>query len=322
MLTTFIIILALLGLSASFSSFETALFSLSPLEKHRLQSGTGLSPFIGKILEKPRELLTTVLLGNELVNVAISILGGGIFLELFRGYDIRIVYVVAIVVTTFMVLVFGEIIPKNVAIRSRVIVSQFLIFPYNFFAWLVTPFRVVLTYITDRLVGLFGADPQRRLIVEEEFQTLLEMGQKEGTLADLEGTLIKNMLDFSSMTVAQIMTPRQEIVAIPESFSLKQVFEILRNHRYSRIPVYRENIDHWIGILHVKELIRLRLSAADEISIPSLLKPFVEIKPQQKLSTALEEFKQKRVHMGIVRNEEGFCVGLVTMDDLLGRIFS
>lgn len=322
MLTTSVVILVLLGLSASFSSFETALFSLSSLEKHRLQSGSGLSPYIGKVLERPRELLTTVLLGNELVNVGISILGGGLFYQLFRGYDARVVYVLAIVVTTFLVLVFGEIVPKNVAIRNRVVVSQLLILPYNFFAWLVTPFRIVMSYFTDRLVGLFGSGPQRRLIVEEEFQTLLDMGQKEGTLADLERNLIKNMLDYSSMTVSEIMTPRQEIVAIPENSSLKQVFEVLRTRRYSRIPVYKENLDRLVGILHVKELVRLRLSPIDELPLSTLLKPFAEVRPDEALSGALEKFKQKKVHMGVVLDHNQQCVGLVTMDDLLGRIFS
>lgn len=322
MLTTFVIILVLLGLSASFSSFETALFSLSPLEKNRLQSAGGLSFFIGRVLDKPRELLTTVLLGNELVNVGISILGGGFFYEMFRGHDTRIVYLLAITATTFLVLVFGEILPKNIAIRNRIIVSQLLILPYNFFAWLVTPFRIVMSYFTDRFVGLFGSGPQRRLIVEEEFQTLLDMGQKEGTLADLERNLIQNMLDYSSMTVSQIMTPRQEIVAIPENFSLKQVFEVLRTRRYSRIPVYKENLDQWIGILHVKELVRLRLSPIDELPLSSLLKPFAEVRPDEALSVALEKFKQKKVHMGVVLDHDHQCVGLVTMDDLLGRIFS
>ncbi|MBI2980912.1 MAG: HlyC/CorC family transporter [Deltaproteobacteria bacterium] len=322
MLITFVVILVLLGLSASFSSFETALFSLSPLEKHRLRGGSGLAPLIGKVLERPREFLTTVLLGNELVNVGISILGGGLFYKLFRGHDSRVVFLGAIAATTFLVLVFGEILPKNIAIRNRIMVSQLLVLPYNFFAWLMTPFRIVLSYIADRLVGIFGAGSQRRLVVEEEFRALLEMGYEEGTLADLESSLIRNMFDFSSMTISQIMTPRQEIVAVPEGFALKQVFEVLRNHRYSRIPVYRDHPDQWIGILHVKELIRLRLSDSDEIALKSLLKPFAEVSPRQTLSAALEEFRKKRVHIGVVRNDEGFCIGLVTMDDILGRVFS
>ena len=319
---TLLIILLLLVISASFSSFETALFSLSPVERQRLKTaGGGLSAPIPKILEKPRELLTTVLFGNELVNVAISILAGGLAYDLLEGHDPRLVYLLAITVTTFFLLVFGEIVPKNVAVRNSLMVSQLLVLPFRLFSWLVAPFRLVLVRLADRLVKLFGADPRRgRMIVDEELKTLLELGRREGTLEDLERTLIQNALDFSGVRVAEIMTPREKIVAIPQNLTLPQVLDFLYDHRFSRLPVFRRDLDDVVGVLLAKELTALRLSRSQTVPFDKILKPFAEIHPDQDLAEAFREFQKKRIHMGIVR-DMGTTLGLVTMDDLLRRFF-
>lgn len=322
MITPLLFIVLLLFFSASFSSLETALFSLTPMEKQRLRAGTGLSAVILKVLEKPRELLTTVLFGNELVNVTISILAGGLAYELLEGYDRRVVYLATIAVTTFFLLVFGEIVPKNIAVRNSVVVSQLLILPYRLFSWLVSPFRAVLTKFTDRMVKIFGADPQKgRMIVEEELKTFLELGRREGTLADLERTLIQNALDFSGVRVAEIMVPRDKIVAIPETFSLNQLLDFLYEHRFSRLPVYRDDLDRVIGVLYAKDLTSLRLSGNDSLRLKDLLKPCAVVGPGQSLSEVFQEFKKNRIHLGVVKEGGGSTVGLVTMDDLLRRIF-
>ncbi|MBI2500269.1 MAG: HlyC/CorC family transporter [Deltaproteobacteria bacterium] len=321
MIYPLLIIFFLLLMSASFSSFETAVFSLSPLEKHRLKQAGGLSALVLKVLEKPRELLTTVLLGNELVNVAISILAGGLAYQFLKGHDVRFVYVLSLAVATFLILVFGEIIPKNIAIRNRQTVSHFLIFPFNVFSWLMTPLRRLLTVITDRLVALFGILPQRRMIVEEEFKTLLEMGREEGTLEEFERTFLQKVFDFSSIHVSQIMTPRRSIVAIPDTFPPEEVLGVLRENRYSRIPVYKGRLDEVIGILHAKSLLDLKVSEPSVINLSERMKTFVTVRPHQKLPEVFEEFKQKRVHMGIVKDEHGSTVGIITMDDLLEGLF-
>ncbi len=320
--TSLLLIVVLLALSASFSALETALFSLSALEWYRLRTGSGLSSWITKILERPREILTTILFGNELVNVAISILAGSVAYGLMAGQNPRWVYLVAISITTFFLLVFGEIVPKNVAIRNSVIVSQLLILPYRFFFWLTTPFRKPLVQFTDFLVHRFGGDPEKgRMIVEEELKTLLEMGQHQGTLADLERTLIRNALDFSEVPIAEIMTPRQKIIAIPEDWSLKKILDFLFGNRFSRLPVYRHNLDQITGILIAKELVPLRLVPAGERKIQEILKPFAVVTERQPLSQVFEEFRSRRIHMGIVIDQKGATLGLVTMDDLLRRLF-
>lgn len=321
-----IAILFLLILSASFSSLETALFSLSPVERRKLKQAGGVSAFITKTLDRPRELLTTVLFGNELVNVAISILAGSLALELWGEKDIRLVYLVSIAVTTLIILIVGEIVPKNIAVRNALLVSQVLILPYRLFSLLVTPFRVALAKIVDSLVGVAGLDPEkgRRLIVEEEFRDLLELGGEEGGLAPLETGLIRGALDFSNVRVHQIMTPRQKIVAVPQGLSLPAVLKRLHENRFSRIPVYEGDLNNVVGVLFAKDLLPHRVAHPDPVppSLQEILKPFATVDPGDSLDEVFQKFRSRQVHMGIVRGDRGSVLGLVTMDDLLRRFFT
>ena len=320
-----IILFLLLLFSASFSGLETALFSLSPLQRYRLRETGGVSSLVTKVLERPRELLTTLLLGNELVNVAISILAGGWAYDLLVGYDVRTATLLSIGITTLVLLIVGEIVPKNIAIRIPLILSQVLIVPYKLFSWLVLPFRLSFTKVTDWIVSLFGADPRkgRRLIVDEELRSLIELGRTEGTLADLERTLIQNALDFSNLKVGQVMTPRQRIVAIPVNLSFNKILKVLGENRYSRLPVYEQGLDHIIGVLHAKELLSFPSQSKDSKWPPlsELLKPYTPVSPEESLDHLFQEFQGSRIHMGVVRDGAGHVVGLITMDDLLRRFF-
>jgi putative hemolysin len=324
-LLTFFFLLLLLAFSASFSSFETALFSLSPVQRYRLNQAGGVSSLISKIVAKPRQLLTTVLFGNELVNVAIAIVAGGLAYDLLQGYWVRTVYLASIAVTTLVLLIFGEILPKNIAVRNPVIVSQVLVVPYQFFAWVVFPFRVFFTKIADGIVRLFGADPRkaRRLIVEEELRSLLEHGKKEGTLADLERTFIQNALDFSQTNLDTVMTRREKIVAVSADTPLPEILKTLEARRFSRIPVYEKDLDHVIGILYAKELLPFCLLPAGTKPPPlrEILKPHIEVSPEEALDHIFQKFQQYRVHMAIVKDRRQKVIGLITMDDLLRRFF-
>lgn len=291
-----------------------------------MKEAGGLPALIHKVLEKPREFLTTVLFGNELVNVAIAILSGAIAYDFLVGLPDRTVYLLSTAVTTLVILIVGEIVPKNIAIRIPVLVAQFIIVPYLLFAWLITPFRVLFTKIADAIVRLFGADPRkaRRLIVEEELRSLLEQGKKEGTLADLERTLIQNALDFSDLKVFKVMTQRENIVALPVGTTLPEALKILEKKRRSRFPVYEDNnLNRVIGILHAKELLPFRLdpNAGDKLKLRDILKPHIDVSPEETLDQVFQKFQQFRVHMAIVKDRTQKVIGLMTMDDLLRRFF-
>ncbi|HSA58366.1 MAG TPA: hemolysin family protein [bacterium] len=320
-----LILILFLAMSAAFSGFETALFSLSPMQRFRLKESGGVATLIHRVLEKPRELLTTLLFGNELVNVAISIIAGSLAYDVLTRMPVRSAFLVSTAVTTVVILIFGEILPKNFSIRIPVLAAQVLVVPYLLFAWVVYPFRIVFTKIADGIVRLFGGDPKkgRRLIVEEELRSLLEHGKQEGTLADLERTLIQNALDFSAHKLFKVMTQREQIVAIEAGATLDAILRVIREKRFSRIPVYEKNLNQIIGVLYAKELLRYRHDGRDAevFSLRDILKPHMEVSPDETLDHVFQKFQHYRVHMGVVKDRMQKVIGLVTMDDLLKRFF-
>jgi CBS domain containing-hemolysin-like protein len=324
-MATLLILILFLAMSAAFSGFETALFSLSPMQRFRLKEAGGVATLIHRILEKPRELLTTLLFGNELVNVAISIIAGGLAYDVLTRVPVRTAFLISTAVTTLVILIFGEILPKNFSIRIPVLVSQVLVVPYLLFAWLVYPFRIIFTKIADGIVLLFGGDPKkgRRLIVEEELRSLLEHGQQEGTLADLERTLIQSALDFSGLKLFKVMTQREKIVAIAAESELPEILRTIQEKRFSRIPVYEKNLNQVVGILHAKELLGFRCNGkgAEGFSLRDILKPHMEVSPDETLDSVFQKFQRYRVHMGVVKDRTQKVIGLITMDDLLRRFF-
>lgn len=324
-MVTFLILIILFATSAAFSGFETALFSLSPLQKHRLKEVGGVGTLVSRVIEKPREILTTLLFGNELANVAISIIAGGIAYEVLTSVSIRTAFMIATLVTTIVILIFGEILPKNIAIRTPALASQVLVVPYLLFAWVVFPFRYIFTKIADGIVLLFGGDPKkgRRLIVEEELRSLLEHGKQEGTLEALEGMLIQNALDFSALKLFKVMTQRENIVAVPADATLPDLLKTIREKKISRIPVYEGNLNQIVGILHAKELLRFRPDGPEtkNFSLHDILKRHMDVSPDETLDHVFQKFQHYRVHMGIVKDRTQKVIGLITMDDLLRKFF-
>ncbi len=324
-MVAFLILVLLLAFSAAFSGFETSLFSLSPMQRFRLKEAGGVATLVHRVLEKPRALLTTLLFGNELVNVAISIIAGSLAYDVLTRIPVRTAFLVSTAVTTVVILIFGEILPKNFSIRVPVLVAQVFVVPYLIFAWVVYPFRIVFTKIADGIVLLFGGDPQkgRRLIVDEELRSLLEHGKQEGTLADLERTLIQNALDFSALKLFKVMTQREQIVAIEAGASLDEILAVIREKKFSRIPVYEKKLNQIIGVLYAKELLRYRHDGGEAagFSIRDILKPHMEVSPDETLDHVFQKFQHYRVHMGVVKDRTQKVIGLVTMDDLLRRFF-
>lgn len=318
-----VLIFFLLIFSASFSSFETALFSLSESERAKMKDAGGVSAYILKVVQKPRSLLTTVLLGNEVVNVSISILAGGLSYIFMKDFDPHYATLITVGVTTMVILVFGEIVPKNIAVRMPMMVAQVLIIPYMAFAWIVTPFRFIFYKMSSVLVSCLGGDPKasRRMIVEEELRDLLEMGKNEGTFPRLEQNLIQNTMDFYDVKVSDAMTPRELVMGISVEATYRDVLKIIEKRRFSRLPVFEKDLDFVVGILHVKEL--LAHDPDDKIAqdLHDHLKPFTVVSPNEILDNLLQEFQKKKIHMAIVKEVSGPMLGIITLDDIVRRLF-
>jgi CBS domain containing-hemolysin-like protein len=309
-----------LVLSAFFSSSETALFGLSSLRvrKYKATSDRNLRA-IARLLEAPRELIVTLLIGNELVNVSTSILVAALALSVWGPSGKW----AAMVISTLLLLVFGEVAPKTYAIHRPESHSRLVVRPLSAFQWLITPVRFLLVrlvdFLTPRAAGKVKA--RRARLTEEEFKTLVELGHTEGVLEAEEKELINSVVAFGDTRVGEIMTPRTDMTCLPKEITFDDVMALVRKSFYSRVPIYRESLDHIVGILYVKDLLKVVRGDQSSWRLRDVLRPVHFILQTKLVSEMLQEFQAKKFHMAIVVDEHGGVAGLVTMEDILEELF-
>jgi magnesium and cobalt exporter, CNNM family len=317
LLPSVILIAALLTVSGFFSGSETALFSLSAIQKDRLaRSGAGYGRRINALLAKPRRLIVTILMGNEMVNVSISAVSAAVFAVLLPGNRWAPVLIV-----TAALLIVGEISPKSVAITRPILFSRIISAPLTIFYRLVSPARWIVfgvVVLMDKLTG--HPDQNEQSINEEEFRQLALVGFKEGVLARDEAEMIRRVFDLGETTVEKIMTPRTEITALPEDLSTEEAIEMFRTRRRSRLPVYRDTIDDIVGVLHANDILRHKL-ADQEPKVGQMVRSPLYVPAAMKADEALRLFRQKQTHLAIVIDEYGGTAGLITLDDVLAELF-
>ena len=324
MLSLLVLFIILLGCSAFFSGSETALFSLSELRLRRSRIGTRTSSALSTFLKSPREMLVTILLGNELVNVSLSIVGAAVVSRLFR-LSVEVETIAAVALITPVLLILGEIIPKNVAVRFADQLAPIIIWPLSLFSRLILPFRLVLTWIADRMVALFGGRPEDAapMMKEEEYRRLIDLGRKEGVIVEEERELIHKVFEFTDKAVADIMTPVGNVFSLSVDLPYERVMEEIKSTQFSRIPFYKENPSNIVGVLHVKELFAFhrRLQAGEELGFEKLLLSPLFVDSSTPLESLLKEFQRTQMHMAVVRGKAGAIQGIVTIHDVLEELF-
>ena len=313
----FILVAFLILCSAFFSGSETALFSLSAIQRDRLgREETKSSRRILALLSEPRRLIVTLLMGNELVNVSLSAVLAGLFTELLPGNQWA-----PIVIGTGTLLMLGEITPKSVAISRPMVWSRFASLPLSLFALLITPVRIIIHGIVVAISSIFGTrtiGPEP--ISEAEFRQLAQVGAEEGTLEEEEADMIIKVFNLAELRVEKIMTPRTEIIAFESTPTVSEALDEIRSQRYSRLPIYDDDLDNIIGVLHVNDLLRHSLGTANP-TLGEIARNTIFVPVAMKGDELLQQMKQNQTHMAIVIDEYGGTEGLVTLDDVLGEIF-
>jgi len=305
----------LLCFSAFFSGSETAMFSLNRL-KVRQMAASPSSPkrLVAKMLSNPHRLLATILFGNMLVNVASSSLGENITSYLFSGGTALFVAVLAM---TLLILLFGEIMPKIIAVEWPAQIAPLVVVPLNIFSMIISPARRSLRWITDLFVGPVGHKlTPTQGATEEELKTALDIGYSEGAVHRLERDLIEKVISFGDKRVEQVMTPRMRMVSIGVNTPIDRALRFLKRKGYSRVPVYEGNEDTIIGILHIKDFLRQPKGE----SLRDYLRPVYFIPETKKVDDLFREFQSKRQHLAVAIDEYGIVSGVITMDDLLEEI--
>lgn len=306
-------------LSSFFAAAETSVNSLAPAKVRTLlkekKPGAIQLDWLKKHYHKT---LIAVLLGNTFVD---TLAAGVTTLLVTERFD-SIYLGLASGVLTIVSLIFGEALPKAVANLHAQRVGLLVARPVRLYVWLITPVVWALDHVISAILRLLGA-PQHNQVTDEELIAMASIGAEEGSIDKHELELIENALEFNDIPVEGIMTPRVHIDAIPETFKLDEATEFAVHHTHTRIPVYRDNIDHIVGILSLKELLKQYHTQDDpdhtSLRQINLLAP-LKVPSSMKVQELFRQFKKRRTHVAIVLDEHGGTAGLVTMEDLLEEL--
>ncbi len=307
-------------LSGLFSCSETALFSLNPLQVHKMEEDKSLfMTFVRRLLARPRRLLITIIVGNEAINIIITILITSVFVSLFAASGSWLAIALA---TPFMV-IFNEAIPKTLGVTQPVVYSSFLSPVIWFFYRLLRP----VTWLFEKVAGFFivffpaAGLKEEKYLSEEEFKELIDVGQEEGALEEVQRDLIHRVFLMNDQPVSEVMTPRVDMFCLPASLGLKGLEEEIIRSRHSRIPIYGVDRDDILGILLTRDLLQPN-KKHKPVDLASILKRPYFVPLEMTVGRLLLDFQTRALQMAIVVDEFGGVSGMLTLEDILENLFS
>lgn len=322
LLLHFGLILLLIIFSGFFSGSETALFSLSLVQKESIKNkGHKKAGLIDKLLENPRRLIITILIGNDLVNITASVIAAYTFTSIYGEFGRW----VAIAVMTPITLILAEIIPKTFCMVHNERLAPVVAGPLNRFAQFTSPLRWVFDKVADFLIRHSGALKNNKpdTVMEDDFLEMVDLSHQEGEIEVMEKELIHNVFEFSDTKVFQVMTPLNDFFSLSSETKKEDIINQILENGLSRIPVYEKTPQNITGILYAKDLLKIDLTLIKDTEnlLHKVQREPYFIPETQKIDTLFHTLKQKRIHLAICLNEKGEVTGLVTMEDLLEELF-
>ncbi len=343
-------IAALIIAAAFFAGSETALFSLSRATRGALGgSGGRAARRLTLMLAHPRRLIVSIIVCNELINIANSSVAATVTAYLAPGLGQAAQVALTTAVMLPIILFFGEMLPKSVALRLNVRWARWVSWLLAALTLVIAPVRVLLQTIATGVLTVVGARPMTREegLREEEFRALVDVGSEEGELQVAERRLIHNVFEFGDTTVGKVMTPAEKVFALPYEMPLSRMVEAIAAERYSRVPIYKSQRGDGkrlgraeptptggrtappgargamevVGILLAKDLSGYAWGALEGHTVQDLLHPVLFVPRTTKCDQLFREFQRKRTHVALVVDEYGRLAGLVTMEDLLEELF-
>ncbi len=317
-----VVIVVLLGLSGFFSSSEIAMFAFP---NHRLEAvvneGKRGSKTLQKLKEDPHRLLVTILVGNNLVNIAMSSIATGL-LGYFLASQSMAVFIATFGITA-LVLLFGESAPKSYAIDNTESWALRIARPLKFAEILLLPLVVLFDYLTRIVNKLTGgrAAIEEGYVTRDEIRDIIETGEREGVLDEEEREMLQRTLRFNRTIVKEVMTPRLDMTAVSKDATIDEAIEICIQSSHERLPVYDGELDNVLGVAHINELIRNRhYTDSTEIDLEDVIDPTLHVPESKNVDELLQEMREQRLNMVIVIDEFGTTEGLATMEDLVEEI--
>jgi putative hemolysin len=319
-----LILVVFLMFSALFSFSETVLFSLRKSELMMMAASQNKKEkIIAAVMVTPQKILITILLGNLFVNLIISALSTRLLLSMWEEYG----HFIAILLVTPIIILFGEIFPKIVAILNPGKYSGYIINIINIIHGLFAPIRVILIGYVDLMIRIFGLIPDRdSKITEEDLDNALRISETDGVIGTEESKFIKNVLRFSKKEAQNIMIPRNQSMFVPYNATVDEAIQIFSKTRSIRLPVYKGDMDNVVGVLDYRDLLPYRWGIKNARNINRLLYSIYHYPSSKELGELLDEFLRKKIQIAVVVDEYGGTAGIVTLSsilsELLGRGFS
>ncbi len=308
-------------LSAFFSSSETAFIALQRFRlQHMVDTKVKGAQRVTRLVERPERLLSTILLGNNFVNVAAAALATVLAVSVW-GQEQGVL--IATIGLTIVLLVFSEITPKTLATRHAEKLSLFYARPIAAMAWIFTPFVAVLSWIASGVTRLVGGTPlHRSLVSEEEIRSMITVGHKEGLVEEEEAEMLHKVFEFGDRQVSEAIVPRPEVISVEKGATLADFLAIYAESPMSRFPVYEENMDNVVGILSVKDVLMALAKGAitHEDTIDDLIRPAYFTPETKRIGELFTEMRDKNYRMCVVVDEYGGTAGVVSLSRLMEEI--
>jgi gliding motility-associated protein GldE len=315
----------LLAASAFFSGSEVALYSHDKRKINTLFSKRPLIlRYINSLITQPRRLLVTILIGNTVVNVAASIVAVTLAIELspLFGISKEIAITIQIIILTVLILIFGELLPKVFASKNPVSFSKAVIFPLYWISVIIYPLSEIINELIKTAISKINVHKIKAVLTKEELSELTDIGQEKGTLEEEEQEIIKSLVFFRNIIASEIMTPRVDTKAIHVGCKFDEVVKIINETGHSRFPLYEEDLDKIIGVLHAKDILPFINNSNSHKSkdISSIARKAMFVPKNKKIYDLLREFQSKKTHIAIVVDEYGGTAGLITLEDIIEEV--
>jgi len=307
-------------LSAFFSSSETAFIAIQRIRlEHLVSTKVKGASRVARMIERPEKLLSTILLGNNLVNTAAAALGTVLAISIWGEHGVLI----ATIGVTVLLLIFAETTPKTIATQHAERLSLTLARPLSMISWLFTPFVIALSWIVSGFTRIIGGNPvSRSLASPEEIRTMISVGHKEGTVEEHEAKMLHRVFEFGDRPVREVMVPRPEVVAIEEGSKVSDFLALYADSPLSRFPVFQENMDNVIGILSVKDVLMALATntVSDKSIIDDLARPAYFAPETKPIDELFVEMRDQNYRMCVVVDEYGGTAGVVSLSRLVEEI--
>lgn len=316
-LWTFLLLFTLIVLSAFFSASEMALSAVNKVRlKTMAEDGDPRAQRALTMVERFDRTLSVILIGNNVVNIAAASTATVLATRIYGGNGIAI----ATAVTTVVILVFGEVLPKSIAKENAESATLALCGLLSVFIFILTPLSLLFVRLQEYVSKLFGDKANHPLVTEQELLNIIETIEEEGVLNEQRSELMQSALSFDSTTVQEILTPRVDITAINIADPPEKIRDTILNERFSRIPVFERTLDNIIGILHTRDYLEVLLKEQGPVDLKALLAKPLFVHKSHRAALLLNDFKRQRTHIAVVIDDFGGTMGIVSMEDLLEEL--